>query len=102
MEMIVTLVRLVYHDAASIRLELEIAYAVKFYVLHYVGKHPFYKDGAYFARIVFLAAQPLGYVPDKMPQVKGGQGGHRDLRAGRDADACHCKGFSIVSDLCSI
>ena len=75
MEMIVTLVRLVYHDAASIRLELEIAYAVKFYVLHYVGKHPFYKDGAYFARIVFLAAQPLGYVPDKMPQVKGGQGG---------------------------
>ena len=67
MEVIVTFVWLVYNDAASIGLKLEIAYAVKFYVLHYVGKHPFYKDGAYFARIVFLAAQPLGYVPDKVP-----------------------------------
>ena len=31
MEMIVTLIRLVYHDAASIGLKLEIADAVKFY-----------------------------------------------------------------------
>ena len=75
MEMIVTLVRLVYHDAASIGLELEVADAVKFYVLHHIGKHPFDKDGTYFTRIVFLAAQPLGYVPDKVPQVKGGQSG---------------------------
>ena len=30
--MIVTLIRLVYHDAASIGLKLEIADAVKFYV----------------------------------------------------------------------
>ena len=30
MEVIVALVRLVYHDAASIRLELEVADAVKF------------------------------------------------------------------------
>ena len=67
MEVIVTSVRLVYHDAASIGLELEVADAVKFYVLHHIGKHPFDKDGAYFARIVFLAAQPLGYVPDKVP-----------------------------------
>jgi hypothetical protein len=58
---------LVYHDAASIGLELEVADAVKFYILHHVGKHSFDKDGAYFARIVFLAAQPLGYVPNKMP-----------------------------------
>ena len=34
MEVIVTLVRLVYHDASSIGLELEVADAVKFYVLH--------------------------------------------------------------------
>ena len=67
MEVIVALVRFVYHDAASIGLELKIADAVKFYVLHHVGKHPFDKDGAYFARVVFLAAQPLGYVPDKVP-----------------------------------
>ena len=67
MEVIVALVRLIYHDTSSIGLELEIAYAVKFYVLHHVGKHPFDKDGAYFARVVFLAAQPLGYVPDKVP-----------------------------------
>ena len=66
MEVIVTLVRLVYHDASSIGLELEVADAVKFYVLHHTGKHPFDKDGAYFARIVFLAAQPLGDVPDEV------------------------------------
>ena len=54
--MIITLIRLVYHDAASIGLELEVAYAIKFYVFHYVRKHPLDEDGAYFARIVFLAA----------------------------------------------
>ena len=67
MEMVVAFFRLVYHDAASIGLELEVADAVKFYILHHVRKHPLDKDGAYFARIVFLAAQPLGYVPNKMP-----------------------------------
>ena len=72
MEMIVTLIWLVYHDVPHIRLKLEVADAVKFYVLHHTGKHPFDKDGAYFARIVFLAAQPLGDVPDEVPQVKGG------------------------------
>ena len=65
--MIVTLIRLVYHDAASIGLELEVADAVKFDVSHYVWKHPLDEDGAYFARIVFLAAQSLGYIPDKVP-----------------------------------
>ena len=67
MEMIVPLVWLVYHDVPHIRLKLEIAYAVKFYVFHYVRKYTLNEDGAYFARIVFLAAQPLGYVPDKVP-----------------------------------
>ena len=67
MEMIVTLVWLVYHDAASIRLELEIAYAVKFYVSHHIREHTLDEDGAYFASVVFLAAQPLGYVPYKVP-----------------------------------
>jgi len=47
MEMIVTLIRLVYHDAASIRLKLEIADAVKFYVFHYVREHTLNEDGAY-------------------------------------------------------
>ena len=75
MEVIVALVWLVYHNAASIGLELEVADAIKFYILHHVGKQPLDKDGAYFARIVFLAAQPLGYIPYKMPQVKGGKSG---------------------------
>ena len=75
MEVIVTFVRLVYHDAASIGLELEIADAVKFYVFHHVWKHPLDEDGTYFARVVFFTAQPLGYVPDKVPQVKGGKSG---------------------------
>ena len=73
MEVIVTLVRLVYYDISCIRLELEIADAVKFYVLHHVGKHPFDKHGAYFARAVFLAAQPLGYVPDGSTRFCVGQ-----------------------------
>ena len=65
--MIVTLVRLVYYDVPHIRLKLEIADAVKFYVFHYVRKHTLNEDSAYFARVVFLAAQSLGYVPDKVP-----------------------------------
>ena len=75
MEVIVTLVRLVYHDAASIGLELEISDAVLLDVSHHIGEHPLDEDGAYFASVVFLAAQPLGYVPNKVPKVKGGQGG---------------------------
>ena len=67
MEMIVTLVRLIYQDVPSIGLKFEIADAVKFDVSHYVWKHPLDEDGAYFARIVFLAAQSLGYIPDKVP-----------------------------------
>ena len=67
MEVIVTIVRLIYHDVSCIRLELEIADAVKFYVSHHVWKHPLDKDGAYFARVVFLAAQSFGYIPDKVP-----------------------------------
>ena len=66
MEMIVTLVRLIYQDVPSIGLKFEIANAVKFDVSHYVWKHPLNEDGAYFARVVFLAAQPLGYIPDKV------------------------------------
>jgi len=67
MEVIVTLVRLVYHDISCIWLKLEVADAVKFYVFHYVRKHTLNEDGAYFARVVFLAAQSLSYIPDKVP-----------------------------------
>ena len=67
MEVIVTLVWLVYHDAASIRLKLEIADAVKFYVSHHVWEHTLDEVCTDTSRIVFLAAQPLGYVPDKVP-----------------------------------
>ena len=67
MEVIVALVRLVYHNIASIGLELEVADAVKFYVSHHIREHTLDEDGAYFASVVFLAAQPLGYVPYKVP-----------------------------------
>ena len=56
MGMIVTLVRLIYQDVPSIGLKFEIAVVVKFDVSHYVWKHPLDEDGAYFARVVFLAA----------------------------------------------
>lgn len=38
MEVIVALVGLIYHDVGSIGLELDVAGAVKFYVLHHIGK----------------------------------------------------------------
>ena len=66
MEVIVTIFGFIYHDVACIGLELEIADAVNFYVSHCIGEHTFDEDGAYFTRVVFLAAQPLGYVPDKV------------------------------------
>ena len=67
MEVIVTLVRLIYQDVPSIGLELEVADAVLLDVSHHVWKHPLDEDGAYFTRVVFLAAQSLGYIPNKMP-----------------------------------
>ena len=75
MEVIVALVRLVYHDVPCIRLELEVADAVLLYVSHYIGEHTLDEVGTDTSCIVFLAAQSLGYVPDKVPQVKGGKGG---------------------------
>ena len=75
MEMIVTLIRLVYHDAASIGLELEVADAVLLDVSHHIWEHTLDEVSTDASRIVFLAAQSLGYVPDKVPQVKSGKGG---------------------------
>ena len=67
MEVIVTLVRLIYHDAASIGLKLEVANAVLLNVSHYIGEHTLDEVGTDTSRVVLLAAQPLGYVPDKVP-----------------------------------
>ena len=49
--------------------------AVLLYVSQHIGEHAFDEVGTDTSCIVFLAAQPLGYVPDKVPQVKGGKGG---------------------------
>ena len=67
MEVIVTLVRLVYHDAASIGLELEIADAVLLDVSHHIWEHALDEVCTNTSRIVFLAAQSLGDIPDKVP-----------------------------------
>ena len=66
MEAIVALVWLVYHNAASIGLELEVADAVLLNISHHIGEHTLDKVGTDTSRIVFLAAQPLGYVPDEV------------------------------------
>ena len=65
--MIVAFVRLVYHDVPSIRLELEVADAILLDVSHYIREHTLDKVGTDTSRIVFLAAQSLGYIPDKVP-----------------------------------
>ena len=67
MEVIVTIVRLVYHDDASIRLKLEVADAVLLDVSHHIGEHTLDEVCTDTSRIVFLAAQSLGYIPNKMP-----------------------------------
>ena len=67
MEVIVTLVRLVYHDAASIGLELEISDAVLLDVSHHIWEHALDEVCTNTSRIVFLAAQSLGDIPDKVP-----------------------------------
>ena len=65
--MIVTLVRLVYHDVPCIGLELEVADAVLLDVSHHIWEHTLDEICTDTSRIVFLAAQPLGYIPDKVP-----------------------------------
>ena len=67
MEMIVTLVWLVYHDVPSIRLELEVADAILLDLSHYIREHTLDEVGTDTARIGFLAAQSLGYIPNKVP-----------------------------------
>ena len=93
MEVIVTLVRLVYHYISCIWLKLEIADAVEFYVSHHVWKHPLDEDGSYFASVVFLTAQSLGYIPEKVPKVKGGKSGLQP-----DGDRCMLPVIGPFSD----
>ena len=65
--MIVAFVRLVYHDVPSIRLELEVADAILLDVSHYIREHTLDEVCTNTSCIVFLAAQSLGYIPDKVP-----------------------------------
>ena len=67
MEVIVTIVRLIYHDVSCIRLELEVADAVLLDVSHHIREHTLDKVCTDKSGIVFLAAQSLGYIPDKVP-----------------------------------
>lgn len=66
-EMVVIFIRLVYYDISCIRLELEIADAVLLDVSHHIWEHTLDEVSTDTSRIVFLAAQSLGYVPDKVP-----------------------------------
>ncbi len=67
MEVIVTIVRLIYHDVSCIRLELEVADAILLDVSHHIREHTLDEVSTDTSRIIFLAAQSLGYIPDKVP-----------------------------------
>ena len=67
MEVIVTIVRLIYHDVSCIRLELEVADAILLDVSHHIREHTLDEVSTDTSRIIFLAAQSLGYSPDKVP-----------------------------------
>ena len=60
MEVIVVLIRLVYHDVPRIRLELEIADAVLLDVSHHIGEHALDEVCTDTSCVVFLAAKALG------------------------------------------
>ncbi len=73
MEMIVTLIRLVYHDATLVRLELEVADAVLLDVLHHIGKHRFDEVCTCITVIAVLGSQAFTDIPNKVSEVEGGK-----------------------------
>ena len=66
MEMIVTLIRLVYHDATLVRLELEITDTVLLDVLHHIGKHRLDEVCTCITVIAGLGTQTFTYIPNKV------------------------------------
>ena len=62
--MVVIFIRLVYHDATLVRLELEVTDAVLLDVLHHIGKHRFDEVCPCIAIIAVLGAQTSTYIKD--------------------------------------
>ena len=67
MEMKVIIIWFVNHNVTLVRLELEVADAILLDVSHYIREHTLDEVGTDTSRIVFLAAQSLGYIPNKVP-----------------------------------
>lgn len=72
MGMIVTLIRLVYHDATLVRLELEITDAILLDILHHIGKHRLDEVSPCITVVAILGTQAFTDIPNKVPEVEGG------------------------------
>ena len=73
MEMKVIIIWFVNHNVTLVRLELEVADAVKVHVHEDVGEHALNEIGPDIAAVVILAAQSFSDVPNEVPQINGGQ-----------------------------
>ena len=72
MEMKVIIIWFVNHNVTLVRLELEVADAVKVHVHEDVGEHALNEIGPDIAAVVILAAQSFSDVPNEVPQINGG------------------------------
>lgn len=71
--MIVTLIRLVYHDATFVRLELEITDAILLDVLHHIGEHRLDEVCPCITIVAVLGTQTFTNIPNKVAEIEGGK-----------------------------
>ena len=71
--MVVIFIRLVYHDATLVRLELEVADAVLLDVLHHIGKHRLDEVCTCITVIAVLGTQAFTDIPNKVAEIEGGK-----------------------------
>jgi hypothetical protein len=73
MEMKVIIIWFVNHNVTLVRLELEVADAVKVHVHEDVGEHALNEIGPDIAAVVILVAQSFCNVPNEVAQINSGQ-----------------------------
>ena len=71
--MVVIFIRLVYHDAPLVRLELEVTDAILLDVLHHIRKHRLDEVCTYIAIVTILGTQTFTDIPNKVAEIEGGK-----------------------------
>ena len=71
--MVVIFIRLVYHDAPLVRLELEITDAILLDVLHHIGEHRLDEVCPCITIVAVLGTQTFTDIPNKVAEIEGGK-----------------------------